>query len=549
MKSVLRALAHFSFWLSMVSVSPADPVMVWGYNDYGQTNVPPEATNVIALAAGDHHCLALRADGTVVAWGGDSTRGQTNVPPGLTNVVSIAAGSAHSLALGRDGTVTLWGRIPPFAQQSAAVPVDATNIAGLALGSGAQHALFLRSDGTVEDWGNVIYGWTNVPPNARNVVAVAAGSLFGLALRADGKVVAWGDNGFGQTDVPSSATNIVAIATGFDGSAALRADGTVLVWGTLSSPIIGLTNIVDLACPFGFQGFPASSLLALRGNGTVTEYQATAMTALPPYPTNNVAAIAAGSGDGLMLVGSGPPAFSGMPVIRTVAVGSRAYFRAVAVGAMPISYQWTCNGTNLPIATNTVLVLTNVQPEQAGNSYSLIASNALGAATNGAMILNELPVDFAIQPQPLTAPVGATANFTTAYTNGIGPFTFQWQFANANLSGATNSSLSLTNVQLNQAGAYSLIVSNSYGNATNTAILTVTPPVFNTGSTNLVITTNGLQLRLDSVYATNAVFIFASTDLVNWLPIFTNPPATGSVLFLDADATNLPQRFYRAMEQ
>ena len=56
---------------------------------------------------------------------------------------------------------------------------------------------------------------------------------------------------------------------------------------------------------------------------------------------------------------------------------------------------------------------------------------------------------------------------------------------------------------------------------------TVTPLVFNAGSTNLVMTTNGLQFRLDPVYAANAVFNFASTDLVNWLAVFTNPPATG----------------------
>ena len=75
------------------------------------------------------------------------------------------------------------------------------------------------------------------------------------------------------------------------------------------------------------------------------------------------------------------------------------------------------------------------------------------------------------------------------------------------------------------------------------------PLLFNAVSTNLLMTTNGLQFRLDSVYATNAVLIYASTDLISWLPIFTNPPATGSVLFLDAAATNISQRFYRALEQ
>jgi hypothetical protein len=60
---------------------------------------------------------------------------------------------------------------------------------------------------------------------------------------------------------------------------------------------------------------------------------------------------------------------------------------------------------------------------------------------------------------------------------------------------------------------------------------------------------NGLRLQLDGVFATNSVIIYASTNLVGWLPILTNSPATGSVLFLDSSATNRPRRFYRATEQ
>lgn len=551
MKAIFSALVVIFLGLFMVSVGRADSVIVWGNLNYGNssltTNVPANATNITALAAGDDHCLALRADGTVVAWG-DNFYGQTNVPSNLTNVVSIAAGSTHCLALRKDGTVAMWGTIWTSGVTNA--PSNATNIAALGLGPGAQHVLALRSDGTVLDWGNIAYGasLTNTPLTARNVVAVAAGNFFGLALRSDGKVVAWGYDQGTSTAVPTAATNIVAIATGWNGCAALRADGTVLVWGSAGVAPSGFTSVVDLVCPLNHPYLyfaQGCDVLALRRNGTLIEYS----SSVPAYATNNISVIAAGSYTGIAAVGSGPPIFSGLPISRTVAIGSRAYFRALAVGAMPMSYQWTCNGTNLPGMTNTVLVLTNVQPAQAGNFYSLIASNSLGTATNGAMFLNELPVDFAVQPQILSAFVGATASFTTAYTNGIGPFSFQWQFGNTNLPNATNSSLSLTNVQLNQAGSYSFIVSNSYGSATNTAALTVMPLVFNAVSTNVMMTTNGFQFRLDSVYATNAVFIFASTDLVNWLPILTNPPTTGSVLFLDASATNMPQRFYRAMEQ
>ena len=158
-------------------------------------------------------------------------------------------------------------------------------------------------------------------------------------------------------------------------------------------------------------------------------------------------------------------------------------------------------------------------------------------------------MEFFIQPQTLAVAVGATAKFTVPYTNGVGPFNWQWQCNNTNISGATNASLSLTNVQLNQAGTYSLVAGNGYGNVTNTAPLTVLPMAFSASSTNLLMTTNGFKFRLDSVYATQSVVILASTNLVSWLPILTNPPATGSVLFLDSAATNLPQRFYQAVEQ
>jgi hypothetical protein len=63
---------------------------------------------VVAVAAGGTHALALRENGTIVAWGNNSA-GQTNVPTNLSNVMAVAAGAAHSLALKNDGTVVAWG--------------------------------------------------------------------------------------------------------------------------------------------------------------------------------------------------------------------------------------------------------------------------------------------------------------------------------------------------------------------------------------------------------------------------------------------------------
>lgn len=93
------------------------------------------------------HSLALRSDGTVVAWGDDS-ESQASVPAGLTAAKQVAAGGYHSLVLLNNGTV-------------------------VGFGSNAE-------------------GQIRVPPAAKSgIVSIAAGVYSSLALKADGSIVAW----------------------------------------------------------------------------------------------------------------------------------------------------------------------------------------------------------------------------------------------------------------------------------------------------------------------------------------------------------------------
>ena len=73
--------------------------------------MPGGLAGVTAVAGGELHSLALKGDGTVVAWGcgGAVDSGQCSVPSGLAGVTAIAAGVDHSLALKGDGTVVAWG--------------------------------------------------------------------------------------------------------------------------------------------------------------------------------------------------------------------------------------------------------------------------------------------------------------------------------------------------------------------------------------------------------------------------------------------------------
>src|SRR5439155_23431120 len=70
-----------------------------------QTTVPADLSGVIAIAAGYGYTVALKSDGTVAAWG-DNSSGQTTVPAGLRGVTAIAAGEFHTVALVGPGLST-----------------------------------------------------------------------------------------------------------------------------------------------------------------------------------------------------------------------------------------------------------------------------------------------------------------------------------------------------------------------------------------------------------------------------------------------------------
>ena len=72
-------------------------IVAWGENFVGQLNVPTGLANVVAISAGETHSLALKYDGVVVAWGANDV-GESSVVR-QTNVLAIAAGWHHNLAL------------------------------------------------------------------------------------------------------------------------------------------------------------------------------------------------------------------------------------------------------------------------------------------------------------------------------------------------------------------------------------------------------------------------------------------------------------------
>jgi GH25 family lysozyme M1 (1,4-beta-N-acetylmuramidase) len=80
----------------------------------------------------------------------------------------------------------------------------------------------------------------------------------------------------------------------------------------------------------------------------------------------------------------------------------------------------------------------------------------------------------------ITVVAGNTAIFNVNATASVGSLTYQWRFNQKNISGATANTYTITNAQANNAGAYSVVVTNNAGDdIINTAFLTVVSPLAN----------------------------------------------------------------------
>ena len=210
-------------------------VWTWGNNEDGElgdgttTNrhTPVQVASlsgVVAIAGGGLHSLAAKADGTVYTWGsngssgtlGDGTTTNRSTPvrvSDLSGVVAIAGGINHSLALKADGSVYAWGwggLTGDGTANTRYTPVHVSGLSGIVAiaGSGA-HSLALKSDGTVYTWGDNDFGQIGngssidayapvTVSSLSRVVAIAGGKVHSLAVKADGTVMGWGSNWAGE---------------------------------------------------------------------------------------------------------------------------------------------------------------------------------------------------------------------------------------------------------------------------------------------------------------------------------------------------------------
>ncbi|HXJ61792.1 MAG TPA: chitobiase/beta-hexosaminidase C-terminal domain-containing protein, partial [Verrucomicrobiae bacterium] len=320
--------------------------------------------------------------------------------------MAVAAAYTHSLALLADGTVVAWG---DDTYGKATVSQGLSSVIEIA--AGTWHSMALKADGEVVAWGQTEFGQTPAPPGLSDVVAIAAGDHHSLALKRNGQLVAWGLNLYGQTSVPAGLSSVVAIAAGANHSIALKSDGTVVSWGESQVPA-GLQNVASIAAGGGFS-------LALKNDGTVASWGSMDQSTIPTW-LSSVIEVAAGDHslslrrDGTVVVSDGFTIGYGLPLSNVVTISAGGGYDLAVVGDRP------------PVA----------------------------------------PI--IIGPFSIRADSGSTAVLRVSI-KGPKAAGYQWQKGGVVLTAQTNSSLTISNVHLADAGNYSVVVLGSFGIVTSRA--------------------------------------------------------------------------------
>src|SRR5688572_23596217 len=295
----------------------------WGHNFFGQlgngtnTNQPTpvqtdDLMSVTDISAGHDFAVALKSDGTVWTWGnnefgrlgiGSATPSMVNRPMkvvGLASITAIAAGNSHTLALRADGTVWVWGSngqgelgIGTSDFNAHVTPVQVPGLAGIvAIYNRGRVCYAVKADGTVYGWGTTFSGTLGDGtsgtlgvmspmelPALKGMTAASTGVLSTVAIKPDGSVLSFGNNFRGQLGrglvdngpfpVPTQIPGLLAkhVSNGTSFVIVTEQSGTLKVFGSNGDGQLG-TGISDPfthPTPISISGITAT-IAAVAGN-------------------------------------------------------------------------------------------------------------------------------------------------------------------------------------------------------------------------------------------------------------------------------------------
>lgn len=315
--SPVSVVGGFSDWVEVSGshgVRANGTLWGWGYNTFGgagggqvgdgtRTNrsspvsVVGGFTDWIKVADSGMHCLGLRMNGTLWAWGygsyGRLGNGATSnrsspvsVVGGFTDWKQIAVGGNHSLGLRTDGSIWAWGyngqgQLGNNANTPSANASPISVVGGFLnwtqISAGVNHSASLRSVGTIWCWGNNTYGQlgnnaglnqlspVSVVGGFTDWVQVSAGGFNTGGIRSNGSLWMWGRNNYGQlgNNTATNTSSPVSVVGGFTDWAdlnasstvnAIRANGVAYSWGRNDFGQIGNNNTASTSSPVSVVG-------------------------------------------------------------------------------------------------------------------------------------------------------------------------------------------------------------------------------------------------------------------------------------------------------
>ena len=241
----------------------------------------------VKLSGGFSYSVAIKADGTLWAWGlnaygqlGDGTIADKLVPTQIgtdTDWASVAAGDRHTVAIKTDGTLWAWGfnANGQLGDGTIALKVVPTQIGidtnWVDVDAGASHTVAMKSDASIWAWGSNANGRLgdgttidkHVPTwigTAKDWVMINAGASHTAALKSNGTIWAWGANSSGQlgdgtiidkwipTQIGSDLTWVMVNA-GDNHTVAKKAAGSLWAWGRNNYGQVGDGTIVNKLVP------------------------------------------------------------------------------------------------------------------------------------------------------------------------------------------------------------------------------------------------------------------------------------------------------------
>ncbi len=216
----------------------------------------------VSVALGGEHALAIRADGSLWAWGqnnygqlgdGSDTFQAEPVKVG-EGFAQVAAGHFHSAGIRKDGSLWLWGgnqRGQIGVGSMAALRSPPVQVPGeyQSVSLGIYYSAAVLANGDLMAWGQSNHGFGRGVEDDRSnrpqligtgFARVSVDDSHGLAITATGDVWEWGwrHRGTRQLLPVRVGSGMASISTGGGENTAIDRDGSLWVWGGSNWPLL-----------------------------------------------------------------------------------------------------------------------------------------------------------------------------------------------------------------------------------------------------------------------------------------------------------------------